>query len=350
MLQCFERGVSAAGSLQLLARLVQRRLHLALFFLHFFMVGLVLVEQAAEGFDALALGVVLAMQLFASSSQRGHVGGLLFGLQRVAAARQVDALPIQVVELGAFHLGRAVGFAGVAGVSVPALLPVGELRLGAALRFGGVILHLLQSFEFRFAFGQRQAQGFDLFAVGGDVRGQFGMLALAVAMGALQAFGAFAVVPHLLFDPRDLGADLVDVGLHGIEVLVGVDMPLAHGFQLRLDLALAGQLLLDLHLGGGQPGALAVVLALQTAVFERTQFGFLACLFFLQQLPALGGAGLAVQVFQLLVHLVAHVAHAVEVFAGGLDAAFGFLAALLVLGDAGGLLQVGAQFLRIAPR
>src|SRR5690348_980755 len=347
MLQRFERGVPATGGLQLLAGLVQRRLHLALFFLHFFVAGLVLVEQAAEGFDALALGVVLAVQLLAGGVQRGHVGGLLFGFQRFAAARQVDALAVQIIEFGAFHFGRAVGFAGVAGVAVPALLPVGELCFGAALRFGGVVLHLLQGFELRFALGQRHAQCFDLLAVGGDMRGQFGMLALAVAVGALQALGGLAVVLHLLLDPGNLGADLVHLGLHGIQVLAGVGVAFAHAFQLRLDLALAGQLLLDLDLGGGQAFALAVVLALQTAVFQRAQLGFLARLLFLQRFPALGRTGLAVQVFELLVDLIAHVAHAVEVFAGGLDAAFGFLAALLVLGDAGGFFQMRAQFLRV---
>jgi hypothetical protein len=54
-----------------------------------------------------------------------------------------------------------------------------------------------------------------------------------------------------------------------------------------------------------------------------------------------------VQVLELLVDLVAHVAHTVEVFAGGLDAALGFLAAFLVLGDAGSLFQVHAQFFRV---
>jgi hypothetical protein len=42
---------------------------------------------------------------------------------------------------------------------------------------------------------------------------------------------------------------------------------------------------------------------------------------------------------------LAHVVEAVEVLAGVADAGFGFLAALLVLGDAGGLFQVDAQVL-----
>src|SRR3546814_8864282 len=51
------------------------------------------------------------------------------------------------------------------------------------------------------------------------------------------------------------------------------------------------------------------------------------------------------KVLQLLADLVAQVGQALEVLAGVADAGFGFLAALLVLGDAGGLLQVHAQVL-----
>src|SRR3546814_2055869 len=51
------------------------------------------------------------------------------------------------------------------------------------------------------------------------------------------------------------------------------------------------------------------------------------------------------KVLQLLADLVAQVGQALEVLVGVADAGFGFLAALLVLGDAGGLLQVHAQVL-----
>ena len=49
--------------------------------------------------------------------------------------------------------------------------------------------------------------------------------------------------------------------------------------------------------------------------------------------------------FELLVDFVAHVAHALEILARRLDAAFGFLAAFLVLGDAGGFFEMLAQLL-----
>src|SRR5690606_23408956 len=64
-----------------------------------------------------------------------------------------------------------------------------------------------------------------------------------------------------------------------------------------------------------------------------------------QGLVLLGLARLAAQVFELLVDLLAQVVEAIQVLAGVADAGLGLLAALLVLGDAGGLLQVDAQVL-----
>ncbi len=90
-----------------------------------------------------------------------------------------------------------------------------------------------------------------------DVLGQFGVFALSLALRTQQTVGGLAVVAHLLFDAGDLGADLVDLGLHRIQMLGGTGVALAHAFQLRFDMTLAGQLALDLDLGGGQAGAFA---------------------------------------------------------------------------------------------
>src|SRR3954468_20975073 len=84
---------------------------------------------------------------------------------------------------------------------------------------------------------------------------------------------------------------------------------------------------------------------LRFAQAQRLQLRFLFLLLGLVALPALGGARLALQMRELLLDFVAHVAHAIEVLARRLDAAFGFLAALLVLGDAGRLLQMIAKLL-----
>ncbi len=252
VLQGFQRCLATARGLQLLARFVQRGLHLALFVLHTLMRDLVLVEHAAEGLDAFALGVVFGIELFGGGVQRGDVGRLLLALQCLATARQVDALAIEVGQLGPLDLGGTRRFAGGTRVHVPARLPVGQLGLGAALRFAGLILDLLQRFELRLAFGQEHAKGFDLFAIGGDMPLQLVELARGLALRAKQPVGQVAVVPYLLLDAGDLGADLIDVGLHAVQMLGRALVTVTHAFQLRLDLALAGQVPLDLEFGMAQ--------------------------------------------------------------------------------------------------
>ena len=90
--------------------------------------------------------------------------------------------------------------------------------------------------------------------------------------------------------------------------------------------------------------------AVELAQPQRQQFGGQAPLLLLERLVAARGRGLALQVADLLLDLVAHVLQALEVLARVGDARFGLLAALLVAGDAGGLLDEGAHVLGLAPR
>ena len=85
--------------------------------------------------------------------------------------------------------------------------------------------------------------------------------------------------------------------------------------------------------------------AVQLAQAQRQQLGGERALLLLQRLVAARGGGLALQVADLLVDLVAHVLQALEVLARIGDAALGLPAALLVAGDAGGLFDEGAHVL-----
>ena len=76
---------------------------------------------------------------------------------------------------------------------------------------------------------------------------------------------------------------------------------------------------------------------------QGQQFGRQPALGFLQGLVTARGRGLALQVADLLVDFVAHVLQALEVFARVGDARLGFLAALLVTRDAGGLFDEHAH-------
>ena len=73
-------------------------------------------------------------------------------------------------------------------------------------------------------------------------------------------------------------------------------------------------------------------------------------LFLLQRLVAARRGGLALQVAQLLLDLVAQVGQAREVLARVRDAALGLRAALLVARDAGRFLEEGAHVVGLAPR
>ena len=84
-------------------------------------------------------------------------------------------------------------------------------------------------------------------------------------------------------------------------------------------------------------------LRLDLAQPEREQFRVQLALLLLERLVAAGGRGLALQVPELLLDLVAQVGETREVLARVPDAALGLAAALLVAGDAGGLLEERAH-------
>jgi hypothetical protein len=150
-------------------------------------------------------------------------------------------------------------------------------------------------------------------------------------------------VGDLLFDTRELATDAIALGLHGAEFFAGFALLHTAGFDLRLGGALVGQDLLQFQLVLGQQFAETGELGIELAVFQRLQLGVLVQALGLQALVLLGGARLALQVVDLLVHFLAQVGEALEIFAGVADAGFGFLAPFLVLRDAGGFFQVNAQ-------
>src|SRR5690606_19246501 len=117
------------------------------------------------------------------------------------------------------------------------------------------------------------------------------------------------------------------------------------GLDLTLGLALFGDQLLQAGFLLRQLLALGLQFLVEGAVFQRLPLGVLDPALGLDGLVLLGLAGLALEVFELLADLLAQVVEAVEVLAGVADAGLGLLAALLVLGDAGGLFEIHAQVL-----
>ena len=166
-----------------------------------------------------------------------------------------------------------------------------------------------------------------------------------VGLGArrFQSLFQIALVGDLLFDARQFAADPVTACLHGAQRFAGLALLHATGLDLRFGRALLGQDLLQLELVLGQQFALMAQFAIELAIFERLELRVLVQALGLQGLVLLGGARLALEMVDLLVHFLAQVGQALEVLARVADARLGLLAPFLVLGNAGGLFQVNAQ-------
>ena len=291
------------------------------------------------------LRLVLDLRLLEGLRQRLQVQAGALGRQRLAAAVGLQRLPVQVVHAGALDLAGTRGLGRLAAVGLPALLPVGQRRLGFAQRLLLEHIVLAQLLQPRLRLFPGAAQRLELVPVVGDVLVQFAQRAGGLVAGLVQAAGQFALVLDLLLDAGEHATDLVDLGLGLVQRLGRRLAAHAPGLDLALGLALAGDDLLELRLFLGQPLAQGLQLHIQRAELQRLPLRVLDLALGGQRLVLLGLAGLAAQVLELLVDLLAQVVEAIQVLAGVADAGLGLLAPLLVLGDAGGLFQVHAQVL-----
>src|SRR5690606_8740865 len=133
--------------------------------------------------------------------------------QRLAAAVGFQRLAVEVVDAGAFDLGRARGLAGLAAARVPALLPVGQRGLGLAQRVLAGLVALAQGFQRRLGLGHRLLQDRQPLLVAADVLRQLRDRVLGLLARAQQALRQLALVGDLLLDPGQGTADLVAGGL-----------------------------------------------------------------------------------------------------------------------------------------
>src|SRR6185437_8230914 len=146
-----------------------------------------------------------------------------------------------------------------------------------------------------------------------------------------------------LLDPRDLGARLVVARLNGAQGVRLAGLIDANALDLRLDFP-------QIREDGLHRGLAALRLRIARARFriqalhaQGQQFGLQLALIFLQGLIAARCRGLALQVADLLLHLLAQIVQAVQVFARMADPVFSLAAPLLVARDAGGLLEKSPQ-------
>ncbi|HZT56437.1 MAG TPA: hypothetical protein VFA35_09440, partial [Burkholderiaceae bacterium] len=175
MLQRFERSEAPTHGLQRGAAFAEPGAGLVFLAGELLVPGLALVEHRGEGFDLLAMFVVVGGELFRRRAQRGEIGGLLFRAQRFEAAADFHRLAIEIVEARAFDFGGLARIGAGLGMLVPLRLPLRERGLGGVLCFGSLLGGFAQRFELRLAVEQRGAQRLDLLAIGRDMLAEFGI-------------------------------------------------------------------------------------------------------------------------------------------------------------------------------
>ena len=343
VLQGFQRGQTAALFLGLLAHVGQLGLRGALLVLQFQHALLARVELSGQRVERGFLLVMFRLEAGKCLGQRSQVERGPFAGQLFASTLRFEGLAIEIIHASALDVAGARGFGLLARMGVVALLPVGERGLGIAQ---GILAHAiigLQSGQLRFGFGNRCAQHVQARLVTLDVLAQLAERRLCLVTRTLQALGHLALVGDLLFDAGEVAADFVAFRLRLVERLDGVLTAHATGLDLALGFTLFGDQLLQPGFFLRQSFTQRLQLRIQATVFQRLPLRVLDPALGLDRRVLLGLACLALEMFELLADFVAQVGQAFEVLAGVADAGFGFLAAFLVLGDAGSFLQVHAQ-------
>ncbi len=152
-----------------------------------------------------------------------------------------------------------------------------------------------------------------------------------------------AGVSDVLLHSGDLGADLVVTALDSRYAIALLRMKGALLFDRGFGGALISQRRLHRQLALAHRTVVHFKAAIEIAQSQGEQLGGQPALLVLETLVATRGRGLSLQVPDLLFNLIAHILQALEILACLGDAAFRLLAALLVTGDARGLLDERAH-------
>ena len=147
-------------------------------------------------------------------------------------------------------------------------------------------------------------------------------------------------------ETRYLRSNRVELPLDLIETIVGHGMVSALLFDLRLQIALIRNRRLQPVLLFGNDAITPVDIAEHLIQAQDQEFRTHLALLLAQRLVSLRGGGLALEMPELLLNLLAQIVQAFEVLARVPDPVLGLAPSLLVLGDPGRLFQVDAQVLR----
>ncbi|SST09220.1 Uncharacterised protein [Acinetobacter baumannii] len=346
LLQGLQRSDAPVQALQLALRLV--------------LFGGQLLQFLAQLFESLGLALLLQLQFFQGQFGDRHlfvefedrrvlgVGRQLATLLLQAPLAILQALQalLQVLDARLLHLGLAAGFGALLVEGIPLLLPGLHALLGLFQGDARFFRGGRAEFLFRCEHGHFLGQGREQGTVMPEVR--FGFLAgpFGFAQVVLQLALALLAMLDALLDPGDVAADRIEARLHLVEAFGQLVMAVAQPFDAGIGTALLGHQGLEGDLLVADDPLALTDLLVQVAPAHGTQLGLELALLGLVFLVFFRRLGLPVQAFQLPPQLFAQVGEACQVFLGPTDAAFGFAAALLVLGNARGFLDEVAQVFR----
>src|SRR5690606_26477110 len=246
---------------------------------------------------------------------------------------------LQVLDAGLLHLRLLAGRGGPLVEFIPAGLPEVHVFLGGLQQGGGLLLLGPQGVEGGHDLGELRPPALGPGAVAPQVLLGLGVVALGLLDVLAQFPGALANVLNGLFGTRHFGADGVELALGGVEAVALVGVAGAEFFQGVVAAAALGDQGLDVQLLAGDQGLAALQLGVELAPAQGLELGLGLALLLLEFGVLFGGLGLALEALELAPQLVADVGEALEVLLGAAHAVLGVAAALLVLGNAGGLLD-----------
>ncbi|MCY1521552.1 hypothetical protein D9M68_563670 [compost metagenome] len=318
-----------------------------------------LLQLFAQAFQALHQplfgGLEFLQAHFANGQFLGHfqdgrifrVGGQLdaFVIQPALALQQALEALLQLLDARLLHFCLAARLGAALVEAFPLFLPgmhagFGLFELGGGL-FGGGGAHFLLGTEHLQLFAQGGEQGAVMAQVG------LGFLARAfgLAQVVLQLAQALLAMLDALLHPGDVAAHGIEAPLHQVETLGELVVTVTQALDAGVGIALLGHQGLEADLLVADHRLALADLLVQRTPFQGGELGLELALLGLVLLVLLGGLGLAVQALQLALQFLAQVGKARQVLLGAADAALGFAAALLVLGDAGGFFDEVSQVL-----
>src|SRR5690606_4590044 len=150
---------------------------------------------------------------------------------------------------------------------------------------------------------------------------------------------------NALLDPGNIATHRIEACLHLVEALGQVVVAVAQPLDAGIGVALLGYQRLESHFLIGDHLFPLAGLLIQSLPAHGGELGLEFAFLGLVGLVLLGGLGLTVQAIELTLQLLAQVGQARQVVLGTANAILGLATALLVLGDAGGFLDVVAQVL-----